>query len=153
MPRNDELRQQIVAAARGYCGVAYSHQAFSGARMDCRGLPLRVGRTLNLVNANAEFNNYGRQPNPERLRAALREHLVEIPIAAAQDGDVLLLREHGVARHLAVRSSMTSGGESWPTVIHACNIKGTVVEHRLDERLAGQIDSAWSYSDLAPEGA
>jgi len=148
MPADAELRERIVAAARGYLGVAYTHQGMSEARLDCRGLPLRVGRQLNLIGAAAEINNYGRQPNPARLRDLLAQYLLPIALQDAREGDVLLLRVPKDPRHLAIRASMESGGETWPTIIHADNVTGQVVEQRLTDKTAALIDSAWAFPEL-----
>lgn len=148
MPADADLRAQIVAAARGYVGTPYTHQGMSEARLDCRGLPLRVGRELNLLAASAEINNYGRQPNPARLRDLLAQYLLPIALQDLQDGDVLLLRMPRDPRHLGIRASMQSGGESWPTLIHADNVQGRVVEQRLDARMQALIDSVWAFPEL-----
>jgi NlpC/P60 family putative phage cell wall peptidase len=89
-------RAEIVAAARLWLGTPYRHQAsLPGIGCDCLGLVRGVWRAL-----------YGAEPEPtlpyardwslalahEQLADAARRHLVEIAVAAAKPGDVLLFR-------------------------------------------------------------
>lgn len=89
-------RQAVVAAARGWIGTPYMHQAsLKGIGCDCLGLLRGVWRDL-----------YGSEPEApptytadwaetvaeERLAAAAMRHLVPIDPALAGAGDVVLFR-------------------------------------------------------------
>lgn len=100
-----QLRQQIIAAARTWCGTPYHHQASTrGIGCDCLGLIRGVYRDV-----------FG--PEPERvpaysmdwaiaedsLRDAACRHLEEIDIADRAPGDVVLFKICGpAARHAAI---------------------------------------------------
>jgi NlpC/P60 family putative phage cell wall peptidase len=107
------LRLEIVAAARGWLGTPYVHQASAkGAGSDCLGLLRGVWREV-----------YGSEPEPvpaytfdwsepqgdERLWSAAARHLQEKPVSEVSTGDVLLfrMREGSVAKHLGIVSAAT----------------------------------------------
>ncbi|MFV0513143.1 MAG: NlpC/P60 family protein [Jhaorihella sp.] len=121
-------RPEIVAAARHWIGTPYRHQAaVRGAGCDCLGLVRGVWRDL-----------YGAEPEPvpaysmdwsepqreERLWAAARRHLVEMPAGALMAGDVILLRMRAgsVAKHLGI----VSRGGTAPRFIHAYARHGVI---------------------------
>ncbi len=99
---------RVVAAARGWIGTPYCHQASQrGAGADCLGLLRGVWREV-----------LGREPEPvpaycrdwcepqgdERLWRAAMRHLRVKPIEDAAPGDVLLfrMRDGAVAKHLGI---------------------------------------------------
>ena len=105
-------RQDIVAAARGWIGTPYRHQAsLRGAGADCLGLVRGVWRELR-----------GGEPEPvpaygpghaeeggESLAEAARRHMGEVPGLAFAPGDLLLFRwrRHLPARHAGIASDPT----------------------------------------------
>lgn len=116
------LRARAVAAARGWIGTPYCHQASCrGAGADCLGLLRGVWREL-----------FGHEPEPcpaytaawseisgeERLLAAARRHLLPICEAEAGPGDVALfrMRARGPAKHVAL---IASGTLAEGTILHA----------------------------------
>lgn len=101
-------RCDIVRAARGWIGTPYRHQAARrGAGADCLGLVRGVWAEL-----------YGAEPEPvpaysmdwsepqgaERLWAAARRHLNELPVGIPAAGQVILfrMRAGSVAKHLGI---------------------------------------------------
>jgi NlpC/P60 family putative phage cell wall peptidase len=101
-------REHIVAAARGWIGTPYRHQAsLKGVGCDCLGLVRGVWREL-----------YGEEPETappyapdwaealqrETLAEAAARHLLLVPHAAFAPGDVLLFRwrAHLPAKHAAI---------------------------------------------------
>jgi NlpC/P60 family putative phage cell wall peptidase len=108
----------IVAAARGWIGTPYRHQAsLKGVGCDCLGLVRGVWRDI-----------YGDEPEVppsyspdwaeagghEQLRDAGLRHMKNVPYTEFRSGDVLLLRwkAHLPAKHLGIASSRT-------TMVHA----------------------------------
>jgi NlpC/P60 family putative phage cell wall peptidase len=115
------LTNPYVAAARGWIGTPYVHQASQrGAGTDCLGLLRGVwrevrGREPELVPPyTADWSEPQRQ---ESLWQAAERHLVPKPLSDAAPGDVLLfrMRAGAVAKHLGI---MAEVGAS-PSFIHA----------------------------------
>ena len=107
-------RTHIVTLARTWLGTPYHHQAsLKGAGTDCIGLVRGIWREL-----------YGREPQAlpaytrdwaeahgrETLLEAARRHLVELPSAQAQPGDILVFRwrRNAPAKHCAILSTPTA---------------------------------------------
>ena len=101
-------REAIVAAARGWIGTPYRHQAaLKGVGCDCLGLLMGVWREV--MGALPE------QPPPytpdwaealgrETLAEAARRHMAEIAPGEARAGDVVLFRwrAHLPAKHVGI---------------------------------------------------
>lgn len=112
----------VVAAARRWLGTPYRHQASTrGEGADCLGLVRGVWREL--VGAEPEPTppyrpDWAEVGGEETLLAAARRWLQEIPVQAADEGDVVLFRMAPgcPAKHCAILSDMT-GPE--PRMVHA----------------------------------
>lgn len=105
--------EQIVAAARGWLGTPYRHQAsLKGVGTDCLGLVRGVWRE---VMGDEPETPPGYAPGwaeaggTEAMAEAARRHLREIPLARFKAGDVLLFRwrPHLPAKHAGIASSAT----------------------------------------------
>jgi NlpC/P60 family putative phage cell wall peptidase len=89
-------RQDIVAAARGWCGTPYRHQAsLRGVGADCLGLIRGVWREVMGPEPEAPPGygpGWAEMGGGEALAQAARRHLEEIPYTDFREGDVLLFR-------------------------------------------------------------
>jgi hypothetical protein len=136
-------KAQIVALARAQLGARWEHQArVGGVAMDCAGLPILIGQRLGMsVDALA---NYGRLPVPAEMRRELDAHLMRVPKASMQPGDVTWIRFEVEPQHFAIVGDYAHGGLS---LIHAYNGAGInkVVEHRLDEQWLSRIVGVWRF--------
>jgi len=100
-------RAGIVAAARGWIGTPYRHQAARrGAGADCLGLVRGVWRDVYGAEPEAVpaySMDWSEPQGEERLWQAARRHLVEKPGEPAP-GDVILfrMRAGSVAKHLGI---------------------------------------------------
>ncbi|QUJ77412.1 peptidase [Sulfitobacter albidus] len=119
-------RAAIVAAARGWIGTPYVHQAATrGAGSDCLGVVRGIWREVyghEPEAVPAYSMDWSEPEGEERLwRAALR-HLA--PVATPAPGCVLLfrMRAGSVAKHLGV---MTAEGDA-PAFVHAYSGHGVV---------------------------
>ena len=89
-------RDDIVAAARGWIGTPYLHQAsLKGIGTDCLGLVRGVWREV--MGAEPEAPpayqpGWAEMGGGEAMAEAARRHLVEIPCTDYRAGDVLLFR-------------------------------------------------------------
>lgn len=101
-------RSQIIAAARGWTGTPYRHQAsLKGVGCDCLGLIRGVWREV--VGREPEVPppyspDWAEASGRETLAEAALRHLVPVPCDAAKPGDVVLFRwrEALPAKHAAI---------------------------------------------------
>lgn len=119
---------EITTAARGWTGVRWLHQGRSRDGIDCLGLVLVVAHELALT--DFDTRDYARQAEDESMLEQCREHLFEIPRAAARPGDVPVMR-FGTNRHIGIFGDYVHGGLS---LIHAFSqAPRKVVEHRFND--------------------
>ena len=135
---------RVEAAARGWLGTPYLHQASAkGAGADCLGLVRGVWREL-----------YGREPEApppytadwseasgrEVLAEAAGRHLAPIRVEEAGPGDVLLfrMRRTGPAKHLGIISGAGA------RMIHAYSGRG-VVENSLGPSWRRRVAAAFRF--------
>ena len=101
-------RAAIVAAARGWIGTPYHHQAsLKHVGCDCLGLVRGLWRELvgpEPEGLPAYSPDWAEADRSERLLAAGDRHFARVDVAAAQPGDVLLFRwrDGAAAKHLAI---------------------------------------------------
>jgi len=115
-------RRRVLVAARGWLGTPYRHQAsVKGEGADCLGLVRGVWREV--VGEEPEAPpayraDWAETGGEETLLHAARRRLVEVPLAMARAGDVLLFRMSAgcPVKHCAILSS--DDGPEWK-MIHA----------------------------------
>lgn len=118
----------LVAAARGWIGTPYVHQAATrGAGCDCLGLIRGLWRELHGAEPETVppyTMDWSEAEGAEQLWAAAARHMVPKLLFSAAPGDVLLfrMRPGAVAKHLGVQSEV---GPS-PRFIHAYSGHGVV---------------------------
>lgn len=118
----------VVTAARAHIGTVWRHQGRSREGVDCLGLVLLVAHQLGLT--DFDTRDYARQAKDESMLEQCREHLIEIPRAAARPGDIAVMR-FGTNRHIGIFGDYVYGGLS---LIHAFSqAPRRVVEHRFTE--------------------
>ena len=116
----------VIAAARAWLGTPYMHQAsVLGAGCDCLGLARGVWRELHGVEPLSPppyTRDWGEAGGEEVLADAARRFLLEIPIAAAGPGALILFRmaRGAPAKHCGIHSE--SG------LIHAYEGAGVIEE-------------------------
>lgn len=116
----------VVTAARQHLGTRWMHQhRLPGVAMDCAGLVICVARQLGLVPPDFDISGYGRQPDGTLVPVCDR-HMVRI--SALELGAVLVLRVPSQPQHLGIVGDYRGRGF---TLIHACAVRGQVIEHRL----------------------
>ena len=102
--------ERVVAAARGWIGTPYRHQAsVKGVGCDCLGLVRGVWREV--VGEEPEVvppysPDWAEVSGEETLLGAARRHLREVAVGEARVGDVLLFRMGlgAVAKHVGIVS-------------------------------------------------
>lgn len=121
------MPQDIVAAARGWIGTPYHHQAsLKGVGCDCLGLVRGVWREL--VGPEPEAMppyapDWAEANAAETLLAAAQRHFVAIPVAEAGPGDVVAFRWRPdlPAKHVGILTGPA-------TLVHAYQSAGAVAE-------------------------
>lgn len=118
MDTDSGIGAQIVAQARSYIGVKYRHYGRNRFGVDCCGLVLAVAADLGVSAYIPE--PYSKLVDPLAMRAQLERQMILIPKEEMQPGDSILLRCAGVPQHLGIWTG--------PTLIHAFEVRGAVVE-------------------------
>lgn len=140
-------RAAVIAAARGWVGTPYRHQAaVRGAGCDCLGLVRGVWVELYGTAAEeppAYTQTWLGPVEGERLWAALGRHFREIPPLAARPGDVLLfrMRSRGPAKHAAIASAAGR-------MVHAYDGHG-VMETPIPPAWSRRLVAAFVFPNLA----
>ncbi|UWQ15585.1 C40 family peptidase [Aliiroseovarius sp. M344] len=143
-----DLKKEVVAEARTWCGTPYVHQAScKGSGCDCLGLIRGVWRGVlgaEPAPVPAYTADWSEAARLEVLWDAARAHMVERPADAAQPGDVLLFRMQGgaIAKHLGI---LTRAGDA-PAFIHAYTGHG-VVENSLSTPWARRIVACFAFPE------
>jgi NlpC/P60 family putative phage cell wall peptidase len=113
--------ETIVAAARGWLGTPYVHQAsVKGAGCDCLGLLRGIWRELQGEDAETPppySPDWAEATGKETLHQALSRHLHEITVAQLRSGDIALFRmtARGPAKHCGIVAERNGT----QTLIHA----------------------------------
>ncbi|MCX7351592.1 MAG: NlpC/P60 family protein [Alphaproteobacteria bacterium] len=88
--------EAVIAAARGWIGTPYLHQAsLKGVGTDCLGLVRGVWREVMGAEPEAPppyAPGWAEMGGGEAMAEAARRHLIEVPCTAYRAGDVLLFR-------------------------------------------------------------
>ena len=122
------MNARVVAAARGWIGTPYVHQAsVRGAGSDCLGLLRGVWREVLGAEpevAPAYTMDWSEPQGEERLWAAALRHLKPCASSSDTSGELLLfrMRSTGVAKHLGIAAEVGAA----PTFIHAYSGHGVV---------------------------
>ncbi|MGG7565659.1 NlpC/P60 family protein [Rhodovulum sp. DZ06] len=144
---DDAMAARIVAAARGWLGTPYQHQASAkGAGADCLGLVRGVWRELRGTEPETPppyTPDWSEASGREVLFEAAARHLARVPIPEARPGDVLLfrMRRTGPAKHLGILSAVGAGE---PRMIHAYSGRG-VVENSLGPSWRRRVAAAFRF--------
>jgi len=144
------MRARLIAAARGWIGTPYLHQAATrGAGCDCLGLVRGLWREIYGTEPEAVppySPDWSEPQGQEALWAAALRHLrpVASPVPGPVPGDVLLfrMRDGAVAKHLG----LYSGAAPVPRFIHAHAGAG-VVESPLSAPWRRRIAASFAFPD------
>jgi cell wall-associated NlpC family hydrolase len=132
-------RQTLILHARTWLGVPFRHQGRNRMGVDCGGLLMAIGQQAGLEIIPPE--TYSLSPDVELVRKALQANCVEIPLADAQPGDVLLLAFAGAPQHVGL---LTDIG-----LLHAWAKPGKVVEHLIDAQWERRIVAAYAHNEVS----
>lgn len=142
-------RARIAAAAEGWLGTPYRHQAsLRGVGADCLGLVRGVWREVvgrELERAPGYTPDWGEAAGEERLLEGARRWLREIRVGEARTGDVLLfrMRARGPAKHLGL---LVGAGPEGLRMIHARSGRSVTAE-TVGRAWARRIAAAFSFPE------
>ena len=143
-----DRRARLVAAARGWIGTPYLHQAsVRGAGADCLGLVRGVWREVigpEPVDLPPYTPDWSEPARDEALWRDARRHLVPRPAGALPPGGVILfrMRRGAVAKHLGI----VGRGGAAPSFIHSYSGHG-VVESALSAPWARRIVAQFDFPE------
>lgn len=141
-------RHAVLAEAREWIGTPYQHQASAkGAGCDCLGLVRGVWRAVCGPEPEAAppyTPDWAERCGAETLLTAARRHMIEMPLAQAAPGDVLLFRMDAQApiKHCAILDE----GDG---IIHAYWGRA-VVRSRFAPWWRARWAAAFQFPDVAP---
>lgn len=144
-------RGEVVTEARTWLGTPYAHQGHTKrVATDCGGFVAGVGMAVGSFPADAwstmfaEHAGYARRPLNGMLEAICRRYLQPIPIEAAREGDVVLMRFGTEPQHLALLAPYLHGGLS---IIHAFSRARPpgVCEHRFADVWRARVTEAFAF--------
>lgn len=133
---------ELTTAARTWVGVPFLHQGRSRRGVDCAGFIIELARECALIPPTWRGpRRYGRFPG-ENLRALVAEFCT---VEAVGPGRLLLMAWDDTQRptHMAICTG--------PTLIHAYQAGGGVVEHGYVGRWLDYTRSAWRLPGVSYE--
>lgn len=122
-------REQVIQAARQWVGTPFVlHARVRGVGADCPGFVIGLARELGLVDAGFDVTGYTTQS--QQMLELCGQHMLGVPIAQAQPGDVAVFRVQTRIQHMGILTPYKWGGLA---LVHALDEgQRGVVEHRLD---------------------
>jgi NlpC/P60 family putative phage cell wall peptidase len=134
MRRSRTAPARIVKATRRWIGTPYHDQAsMRGVGCDCLGLLRGVWRDVvgpEPMPIPPYSRDWGEAGPVEVLAEAARAAMIELDVAEARTGDVILfrMRKGAMAKHCGILSGKDCSGRS--RFIHAYERTGVIEEHR-----------------------
>lgn len=125
--QNQVSRKDIVTEARKWIDTPWKHQGRTKLGIDCAGLIILVGKTLNLV--DYDTTDYQRRTHGTEFLHHFRKNMNQKSVLSALPGDVLIFRDSKFPCH----STIVSENNNARTIIHAFASRKKVIEERLDQ--------------------
>lgn len=142
-------RAEVIASARTWLGTKYQHQQNAKGRgVDCSGLLRGIGAELGLeVRSRVDYARSPSHANAEAFLEQVRDNLVEIPLADAREGDVLLVwfEAADLPYHFVL---VTEVRVDRMMILHTYASVGKVVETVLSVAWRKRVHSAWRIPGL-----
>lgn len=116
-------RADFIAAVRGLIGTPVGHRGrLAGCKLDCIGVPMEALAACGFV--VPEPSPYPLIPSGGSMRAELERYAVQVPLAEAAPGDLVIMMWKGEARHVGVLVADS-------LIVHARAKSGAVIEEPL----------------------
>jgi len=161
-------KKLIVKEAESWIGTRFHHQGrlkklnkdHTGG-VDCIGLVVGVARDLNLKSHKSDKTgkllplykfdqvDYAREPQGQRLKAALDDFLTPIAKEDLEPGDIILFTIVKYPQHVGIVCEHPYGGLC---IIHALEVSRFVCSHALDEKWLDRACGFYQFRKEAFEG-
>lgn len=122
MPSDPITRDTLIATARSFLGTPFRHQGRGPQGVDCVGLLVCIARSLDLP--HDDVTGYTRRAEGIGFLEHFRGQLMELPLSAARQGDVLVFVETVYPCH----TGLLSDRHGTPHLIHAHAPRRKVIE-------------------------
>ncbi len=136
-------RRELIEEARTWVHTPYRHQGDSEASVDCAGLGRCLARKFGLGRF-PYLANYGRQPDPAKLEAALAAEMDPVRLDRRRPGDVLVLADERYPYHLALLSER----HGVPHIIHGSARLAEVVEEPFTHEWPSKLRRVYAFRGL-----
>lgn len=143
----NETSRVLVDTARTCLGTPFYHQGrVAGIGLDCIGLVIHAMKQIGIT--VSDERDYGREPQGDKLHAALINHgFTKHELESEDDivaGDVLLFRFNGEPQHVGLAVSSTA-------MVHSYAPIGRVVETGLGETWLRRVAGVYRLPKLHQE--
>ncbi len=146
-------RKQITTAAREYLGTPFQHQGrLKGKACDCVGLPYMVAEELGLHSRDGkpihkhDNAHYQAQPTDHFVHEECQRLLVEKPLSAMREGDVISMKMPTIPCHVGIVTTLYEGtSDQCLGVIHSYAPAHKVVETIIDAKLWNRIHGCFAF--------
>lgn len=152
--RPETAREKLQKIGREWLGTPYRHQAkLKGVGVDCVGLCIGIGLESHFLPPMTPeewqpFARYSRTPNPDKMTEALNLFMRPV-VDTPRAGDWAFIEwRTGQGRALPMHMAMLCDGPNGPTILHAFETRGAVVEHGFESGWPEQVVSWWRYPRL-----
>lgn len=135
--------ENIIAAARRWCGVKWKHQGRSRAGIDCLGLIVLVAKEMGI--SDTDEKTYSPRPDGKELLSRFREEMDEISLADIRPGDVIMFADSAYPCHVAFVSE--KHGQLY--IIHAHATRRKVLEERYAYEWPSKARKAFRFREAA----
>lgn len=122
-------RAAVVDEARSWLDTPYQHQQrMKGVATDCLGMPIGIGRALQMVAPDFDITGYSRSPDGTMLAQCDALLGARLSQAEMQAGDLVVVCFDGDPQHFGILVPYRHGGLA---IVHASNKHRKVIETRL----------------------
>ena len=133
---------RLAEAAQALVGIPYQRQGRTVAGVDCVGLVVVAAQAVGFDLSEHDTTDYGRFPSAADLRTRLDASLADADELEA--GCIVLMNAPELG---AVHVGIVAQRNGTPTLVHAVDKRGCVVEHRLDSHLRSAIEKTYILKD------
>ena len=131
----------LVEAARSFDRVRFQRQGRTRHGLDCVGLLILAAKAVGVDLSSFDDQAYGIELPAGKLENALDRALIPLEPSSLYPGAVVLLNVPGVGKtHVGIVGER----DGQLSLIHATELRGCVIEHRLDSHMRARVAKAYA---------